>query len=684
MTRQSVGWYVRRLRRMSATELVWRTRDHVRRTTWAFRQVRPGQPPTGPLPVVPDRRFSAVLPAAAAAEIPEEARKAVITTADAILAGNLEMLGVARTDLRAPDWFRDPVTGHRSDPAQYAFRVDHRSEDHVGNVKQVWELSRHHHLTQLAAAWYLTGDDAYADRVAEQLRSWWRENPFLSGVHWTSGIEVGIRLISWTWIRRLLAGWSPVTELFDESELALRQIHWHQRYLAAFQSRGSSANNHVIAEAAGQLVAACAFPWFAQSARWRSAAAALLQRELAANTFPSGVNRELATDYHRFVSELGLLAAVEADAAGHPLGTEAWALLTRTLDAAAAIVDETLRPPRQGDDDEGRVLVVGPPDPHRWSAFLSLGAALVTPAAWWPPTSPDAASVLVGALAGAGAAAPPGITPDRQGVRDRRGITLERPERRPSHFADAGLTLLRTQEDGRPEIWCRCDGGPHGFLSIAAHAHADALSLELRVGGVDVLADPGTYCYHGEEMWRSYFRSTLAHNTVELAGRDQSTPGGPFLWLRHATGQVTDASVDDPNHVAAWSASHDGYLSADPPALHRRTVVLDGQRRTLRVEDHVDATSAHDVRMAYHLGPDISVELDGHVGRLEWLDGESQATATLELPSDLAWTAHRGETSPVLGWYSQRFGHKIAATTLIGSGRVEPATPMISTFRFPC
>ena len=76
------------------------------------------------------------------------------------------------------------------------------------------------------------------------------------------------------------------------------------------------------------------------------------------------------------------------------------------------------------------------------------------------------------------------------------------------------MTILR----GPGEIWCRCDGGPHGFLSIAAHAHADALSVEVRHDGVDVLADPGTYCYHGQPEWRQYFRSTLGHNTLR-AGR---------------------------------------------------------------------------------------------------------------------------------------------------------------------
>src|SRR5262249_30663977 len=157
-----------------------------------------------------------------------------------------------------------------------------------------WEISRLQHLTLLAAAWYLTHEQEYARRVADQLRSWWRENPFLSGVHWTSGIEIRIRLISLVWIPRLLADWPDAASLFEQDALATNQIRWHQQYLAAFRSRGSSANNHVIAEAAGQLVASCAFPWFPESERWRQQAARLLEREVIRNTFPSGIGRELA------------------------------------------------------------------------------------------------------------------------------------------------------------------------------------------------------------------------------------------------------------------------------------------------------------------------------------------------------------------------------------------------------
>ena len=177
---------------------------------------------------------------------------------------------MARTDLERPDWFRDPVTGRRSDPDRYAFRIDHRSEEQTGNVKQVWEISRLQHLTVLAAAWFAQ------PRRPLRRRGWTsssahggRRTRSCPGVHWTSGIELGLRLISVTWIRRLLDDWPGVTDLFERNSLAIRQISWHQQYLAAFRSRGSSANNHVIAEAAGQLVASCAFPWFGRSERWR-------------------------------------------------------------------------------------------------------------------------------------------------------------------------------------------------------------------------------------------------------------------------------------------------------------------------------------------------------------------------------------------------------------------------------
>ena len=662
------SWYWRRLRAMSPAEVMWRGRDELRQQAWRRRQVRPGRSWPA-VPAGPPRRFPIVLPQDAASAVPLPAREELLATAQQLLEGRGEVLGVRRDDLLSPDWFLDPVTGRRAPQARYAFRIDHRSRDEAGNVKQVWELSRHHHLTVLAAAWFVSGDERYAEFTAKHLRSWWQENPFLSGVNWTSGIELGVRLISWTWIRRLLGTWAGAPELFEWSEQAANQLRWHQEYLSAFRSAGSSANNHVIAEAAGQLVASCAFPWFAESERWRAAAARLLERELQRNTFPSGVNRELGSDYHRFVAELGMVAAVEAEAAGHPLSDETWACLCRMVDAAAAVADAQLGGPRQGDGDDGRALVVDASDSGSWSSLLATGAALHGALPWWTtPPSGDVRSTLLAALAGR-----------------RRRAVHQRPRRRPSHFHDAGLTVLRTARSEDPELWCRCDAGPLGYLSIAAHGHADALSIEVRHGGVEVLADPGTYCYHGEPPWRAYFRSTVAHNTLELGGQDQSVSGGPFLWLAHGSSRPLHVAVDADDGIERWSAEHDGYRRLNPPALHRRSVQLDRGRRRLRVTDHVETGGRYPCRLAFHLGPSIRATLEGCRALLEWDAPGGPASATIDLPDRLSWTSHRGDTEPILGWYSPRFGHKEPAVTLLGSGTCTPGREeLVSVVQFSC
>jgi hypothetical protein len=646
---------------MAPAEIAWRGRDKILQTAWLRHQVTRDQVLPEMHKVRGDRRFTARLHDNAALGVPEEARRAVLASADRLLQGRWEMLGVERDDLVRPDWFYDPVTGKRAPADRYAFRINHRSQSETGNVKQVWELSRLQHLTLLATAWFLSHDDSYASRVAEQLRSWWQENPFLSGVNWTSGIEVGIRLISLAWIRRLLDGWPGTADLFERNELAVRQIWWHQRYLAAFRSRGTSANNHVIAEAAGQLVASCAFPWFPASSQWLEASAGLLERELIHNTFPSGVGRELASDYQCFVAELGILAAVEAGAAGCPLSATVWQRLCAMVDAGAALLDERMRPPRQGDGDDGRALLLDAPSANRWPSLLAVGDALFGRLDWWPHAQPDAASSLIAALPGA--------------VRSAAGRRADRPW----HFPDAGATVLRTMKSHGPEIWCRCDGGPHGFLKIAAHAHADALSVEVRYGGVDILADPGTYCYHGEPAWRSYFRSTIAHNTVEVDGGNQSAEGGPFLWLRHANSRVID--VQDIGDAVEWSAEHDGYLTLHPPTWHRRCVRLDRASRSLDIADEISSGS-HSVRMAYHLGPDVTAELEGAQAILRWDHDQGSGAARLELPESLKWTLHRGETDPILGWYSRGLGHRVPAFTLLGCGRSVPSEPLSTRLEF--
>lgn len=634
-----------------------------RQRAWRSRQVTPTHPDTIAVPrdVQP---FASTLAPGVIDPTPTAVRE-LVAVADGLIADRWSVLGVGRLDAADPDWFLDPVTGGRAPDSVLSFAIDPRRTDSGWTAKNVWELSRHHQLTVLAGAYRITGRDAYARAIDRQLRSWWQANPFLSGIHWTSGIELGIRLVSWVWIRRLLDGWPGAEELFEQNPTALRQIAHHQEYLAAFMSTGSSANNHLIAEAAGLVVAGTGFAWFDDSATWCGIGLAVLLDELDRQTDRDGMNRERASEYHGFVLELALAAAAELALAGRAVPTRLADVITRMMDGLAAVVDIDLMPPRQGDGDGGFGLLLDDPSHNRWASLLAVAARTIGATSWWPEIpGPDvSAAVLASSL------------------RDALVAPAERPTKRSATFAESGVTILRSEVSGS-ELWCRLDAGPHGYLSIAAHAHADALSLELRHDGVEVLADPGTYCYQGDPQARQYFRSTRGHNTLELAGRDQSTSGGPFMWTRHARTRLLGATGVDGGPTANWTAEHDGYRSRRPRAVHRRMVTLERPTGTLTVVDEIEAGSPVAARLNWHLGPAVRSHLDGCASRLAWTTRRGEVGARLVLPAELEWTAHEGELDPPLGWFSPSFGVRVPAVTLVGTGTLSPRTSLRTVLVF--
>jgi hypothetical protein len=136
----------------------------------------------------------------------------------------------------------------------------------------------------------------------------------------------------------------------------------------------------------------------------------------------------------------------------------------------------------------------------------------------------------------------------------------------------------------------------------------------------------------------------------------------------------------DTGEVTGWTAEHDGYLSLRPPARHRRSVRLDRSARTLDISDELDG--AHDARLAFHLGPEVEADLDGSHAVLRWPGAGTPGAARLLLPPELRWSLHRGETDPILGWYSAGLGQRVPAFTLLGCGHCATGAPLTTRLEF--
>jgi hypothetical protein len=89
----------------------------------------------------------------------------------------------------------------------------------------------------------------------------------------------------------------------------------------------------------------------------------------------------------------------------------------------------------------------------------------------------------------------------------------------------AGYYVMRSGW-GLKDNYMAIKAGPYG----TAHQQEDKLSFELFANGELFLIDPGFYVYNRESLWRKYYQSSLAHNTVAPDRLSQYRYGKRFLY----------------------------------------------------------------------------------------------------------------------------------------------------------
>jgi hypothetical protein len=225
-------------------------------------------------------------------------------------------------------------------------------------------------------------------------------------------------------------------------------------------------------------------------------------------------------------------------------------------------------------------------------------------------------------------------------------------------FPDGGYWILGCDFETDQEIRAIVDAGPLGYLSIAAHGHADALAFTLSVGGREFLIDPGTYAYHTQKQWRDYFRGTAAHNTVVVDGENQSEIGGNFMWLRKAN--ACCERWESTSHHDEFIGSHDGYTRLPDPVRHRREIRLDKRTRHFVVTDTLDCRGPHRVECFWHFAEDCEVAIDGNT----LTASNSGRTIRMSMSGPkTSFEICRGRSEPPCGWVSRSFDVKVAAVT---------------------
>lgn len=497
------------------------------------------------------------------------------------------------------------------------------------DVSRLWRFNLHYfdYVQSLIISYISTGDHLAYDTFRHLCNSWIRANELLDGDGWHP-YTISRRIVNWA--HGLLAFEALLSNDHSFRQTLLRSLYGQARFLnrnLEFDVRG----NHLIANLRALIWAGLLFEG-REPQRWYNRALSLLRIEVEEQILPDGGHFERCPGYHvKVLSDcLEIAIWLERNSPSAP---------TWLNDAVARMCDYLLQLlPLSGD------------------------LPLLKDTSW--DLLPDPFDLLTAAA----------LYLDRPqyGHVARRGLlvslffdmgAIERLNSWPSHrqtvnstcFDFSGHYVLRDDERGEHIV---IDAGKPCPDYLPAHAHADLLTYELTIDYTRIIVDSGVYEYTSG-MWRDYFRSTRAHNTVAVCEQNQSevwdsfrvarraTPG-PVVWRRHGDVQVVQAS-------------HDGYCRLHPRVVHRRTFIW-WMRHCWIVFDELHGSGSAPAMSHIHFHPTVLLE---QFGDSKWRGTSGRTQFFVSAFGHVAYETSRGQLSPIRqGWYSERFG-TIAPNTVL-------------------
>lgn len=499
-----------------------------------------------------------------------------------------------------PDWHANPFR-----PGVKALSERHWSripdfDPAVGDIKTVWEASRLDWLIAMAQR-AAAGEAGELDRLNAWLADWASANPPYQGANWKCGQEASIRVMHLA-LAALILGQveRPLPGLVAMLRLHLARIAPTMGYAIGQQ------NNHGTSEAAALFIGGS---WLdrlgdGRAAQWATTGRRWLEDRARQLIEPDGTFSQYSVVYHRVMLDTYCLAEAWCRQAGLPD-------LSGTLVERLAAATEWLRQmtesatggaPNLGANDGARLIALTDTDYRDFRPSVQLASVLFAGArAWQEEGVWDQPLIWLG-METVGRALP---VPDSVS------------------FDDGGLHVLRKGANVAYLRYPRFRFRP---------SQADALHLDLWVGGDNLLRDAGTYSYNASDEDTAYFPGTLAHNTVAFDGRDQMPRLGRFLFGAWLKARDVARVSEDAGMLAAsagyrdrWGASHHREVwLADDSLVCRDRLEGSAESAVLRWrlvpgDWRLDGTTVTNGRFA------LTVSSDQPIRRIELLEGyESQ------------------------------------------------------------
>lgn len=567
------------------------------------------------------------------------------------------------------DYGKEPINWHKDIFSGKEFLLDFSKSMSIRSdadlsAKNVWEINRLEFLPHIAINYKSTGEEKYINQFIRIMESWNEDNPYLLGINWYSNIEVNIRLINWflSWeilnVDEIVKSNSRVSNFVDNVWLPL--IYQHCKYSFSNPSKFSSANNHLVSEYSGLFIASSKWQ-FKESSEWLNYSKKGLEIEIQIQ-HSNGINKEEAAEYIQFITDFFLLPYVIGENTNNSFSINYKKSLKEILEYIYEFTDINVNFPKYGDEDDGKVICLSN-DKHfnNFKSLMTSGAILFEDGRFKSKSLGfDIKNQLLFGEKG------------RSIFNEIDSLQCEQVSK---FYKTEGHFIFRKQKN-KKEIYLHFDAAPLGYLSIAAHGHADALSFLMHVNGFPIFVDPGTYSYHVSKEWREYLVSTMAHNTICIDGKNQALQVGDTMWLNHYKCTILETQQNGFRELV--KASHTGYKKV----THARSIEFDREEDCFTITDELinNDGEVHNINLLFHLHPSTSISINQENELLISHPSGIKIAVTIDLfESDIKII--KGREEPLLGWYSDSFMQKEPTNVIVINKKITTSIKAISKIK---
>jgi hypothetical protein len=443
----------------------------------------------------------------------------VIAMANNICDQKFDLLGSGLITLDPLNWSMDFKTNFIW-RKKYCHDYSYNDLDLSNDVKVPWELSRLQFLPTLAQAYIQTKNEKYFEKIIWYLEDWNSNNPFAYSINWACTMDVALRTISIILTIDLLKANGVDVRKFEKFNLLLEQ---HGLFISENLEKSDINGNHYLADLVGLYFSGLYF----NNTNWKKTALAELEKEIENQLLSDGSDFEGSVPYHRLVLELFFLAYT-VDFKNDKLFSEKYSTkILQMFIFVSRYIKQDGSAPIVGDNDNGRAFILGQEDLNDHRYILEIGQSLFSASKILSfPVLTDYCSWL--------------------------GINKPIPSKDFSEeWASDNYAVIKKNGD-----YLFLEMSPIGLGGRGGHGHSDTGSFELIVNGICVFVDSGCHSYTSDYKRRNAFRSSAAHNIIQL-DNDELFPLIEEKNLWNLINTVSQRVISLNN--GELTLSHDGY-----------------------------------------------------------------------------------------------------------------------------